>query len=70
MPPITGMLDAYVDEKAPSNHDDGKPVNKKNKNQKKRQQREAEEKRRQSESSSNQMDEVTDEVSCSSYELL
>ena len=57
------MLDAYVDEKVPSGHDDGKPVNKKNKNQKKRQQREAEEKRRQSESSSNQMDEFTDEVS-------
>jgi len=57
------MLDAYVDEKAPSGHDDAKPVSKKNKNQKKRQQREAEEKRRQSESSSNQMDEGTDEVS-------
>lgn len=60
---MTGMLDAYVDQKTPTSHDEGKPVSKKNKNQKKReQQREAEEKRRQSESNSHHQDEELDEV--------
>lgn len=63
-PPVTGMLDAYVDQQldeSPKGDDGGKPVSKKNKNKKKREQREAEEKRRQSESNSNPPDGADDQ---------